>query len=195
MVGLGGACTHIATLLFAVDATVKIRDSKTVTQEPAYWLQPATHRHIRYREVGEIDFTSAMTKKKQLDEAIASGSPVSSRVRQPKNIAAPSPAELDSLFHGLSLGDTKPVVLSLLSPHSDLFVPKQAQVSFPAMLCDMFQDNLYKQPFHIVLERCFTITLAVTPQQVEAMATTAQANSRLWPKFRAGRVTASRFFL
>ena len=88
--GLGETCTHIATLLFAVDTTVKIRESKTVTQEPAYWLQPATHRQIRYREVGEIDFTSAMTKKKQLDEAIGSWSPVSSRVRQPKNIAAPS---------------------------------------------------------------------------------------------------------
>lgn len=195
MAGLGEACTHIATLLFAVDTTVKIRDSKTVTQEPAYWLLPATHREVRYREVGEIDFTSALTKKKQLDEAIASGSPVSSRVRQPKNIAAPSHAELDSFFRGLSLGDTKPVVLSLLPPYSDGFVPKQAQVNFPAVLSDMFQDELYKQPFHVVLEKCSSVTLAVTLQQAEAveMATRAQANSRLWPKFRAGRVTASRF--
>ena len=32
MAGLSEACTHIATLLSAVDITVKIRDSKTVTQ-------------------------------------------------------------------------------------------------------------------------------------------------------------------
>ena len=44
MAGLGEACTHIATILFAIDTTVKIRDSKTVTQEPAYWLLPATQR-------------------------------------------------------------------------------------------------------------------------------------------------------
>ena len=92
MAGLGEACTHIATLLFAIDTTVKIRDSKTVTQEPAYWLLPATHREVRYREVGDIDFTSVLTKKKKLDEAIATGSPVSSRFRQP------SPAELDIFF-------------------------------------------------------------------------------------------------
>ena len=49
MAGLGEACTHIATLLFAVDTTVKIPDSKTVTQEPAYWLLPSTHREVRYR--------------------------------------------------------------------------------------------------------------------------------------------------
>ena len=66
MAGLGEACTHIATLLFAIDTTVKIRDSKTVTQEPAYWLLPATHREVRYREVGDIDFTSALTKKKEI---------------------------------------------------------------------------------------------------------------------------------
>ena len=90
MAGLGEACTHTATLLFAIYTTVKIRSSKTVTQEPAHWLLPATHREVRYREVGDIHFTSALTKKKKLDEAVATGSPVSSRIRQPRNIPAPS---------------------------------------------------------------------------------------------------------
>ena len=133
MVGLGEACTHFATVLFAVDTTVKIRDSKAVTQEPAHWLLAATHKEVRYIEVGDIDFTSVLTNKKKLDEAIATGSSVPSRIRQPRNIPAPSPAELDICLSGLSLGASKPVVLSLVSAYSDGFVPKQAQVAFPAL--------------------------------------------------------------
>jgi hypothetical protein len=38
MAGLGEACSHMPALLFAIDTTVKIRDSKTVTEEPVYWL-------------------------------------------------------------------------------------------------------------------------------------------------------------
>ena len=135
---------------------------------------------------------SARTKKRKLDEATATGSPVSSRIRQPRNSPAPSPAELDIFFHGFSLGETKPLV----SPYSDGFVPKQAQVAFPALLLYIFKEDLYKQPFNVVLGRCSFVVLDVTQQQTEAVetATRAQVNSRLWPKFRAGSVTASRFY-
>ena len=200
MAGLGEACTHIATLLFAIDATVKMRDSKTVTQQPAYWLLPEARRGIHYREVGEIDFTSAQTNRKNLEESIASGlapSPLaaSPRVREPRKVIPPSDAELETFFHGLSLGDTKPAVLSPVSPYSDGFIPKQAQIVFPEMLRDLFRDDHYKQPFNIVLEHCMAVKLAVCSEQIEAVekATRAQSNSRLWPLFRAGRVTASKF--
>jgi len=62
----------------------------------------------------------------------------------PKEHSSTESCELDSLFHGLSLCDKKPVVLSLVSPYSDRFVPKHAQVTFPAVLCDMFSDGLNK---------------------------------------------------
>ncbi|KAK7476327.1 hypothetical protein BaRGS_00032445 [Batillaria attramentaria] len=38
--GLGETCSHVAALLFTVEATVRIRDSTTVTQKPAYWNMP-----------------------------------------------------------------------------------------------------------------------------------------------------------
>ena len=79
---------------------------------------------------------------------------MSSRIRQPRNIPAPSPAELDIFFRGLSLGDTKPALLSLVSPYSNGFVPKQAQVAFPALLPDLYKEDLYKQPFNVVLGKC-----------------------------------------
>ena len=47
MAGLGESCSHAGAVLFAVEAATRIRDSKTVTQEKAYWLLPAAHREIQ----------------------------------------------------------------------------------------------------------------------------------------------------
>ena len=41
MAGLGEACSRVASLMFYIDAAVRIRDSKTVTQEKAYWMLPS----------------------------------------------------------------------------------------------------------------------------------------------------------
>ena len=78
MAGLGEACSHIAALLFYIEAAVKIRDSKTVTEEKAYWLLPSACKSIEYKDVREISFMSAKMAKKQLDsrlEAAISATP------------------------------------------------------------------------------------------------------------------------
>ena len=51
MSGLGETCTHIAALLFAIDSMVQIRESKTVTEEKAYWLLPSSLKTVEYKEV------------------------------------------------------------------------------------------------------------------------------------------------
>lgn len=58
MVGLGDACIHIATMLFSIEATVKIRESRTVTETKSYWL-PASVKGVDYSKINGIDFTSA----------------------------------------------------------------------------------------------------------------------------------------
>lgn len=66
MAGLGEACSHVGALLFFVEATVRIRDSKTVTDEKAYWMLPS-RKSIQYAEVVDIDFTSPATLKRKFD--------------------------------------------------------------------------------------------------------------------------------
>ncbi|XP_021355877.1 uncharacterized protein LOC110451965 [Mizuhopecten yessoensis] len=60
MAGLGESCTHVAALLYSIEATVIVRNSKTVTQEKAYWL-PASVKGVNYSTLKDIDFTSAKT--------------------------------------------------------------------------------------------------------------------------------------
>ena len=38
--GLGEACSHVASLLWTVEAGVRLRDSMPVTQKKAYWVLP-----------------------------------------------------------------------------------------------------------------------------------------------------------
>jgi len=51
MAGLGESCTHVAALLFAIEASVRIRQSKTCTEEKAYWMLPSSLNKVSYSPV------------------------------------------------------------------------------------------------------------------------------------------------
>ena len=56
MAGLGESCSHVATLLWAIESGVRIRDSMTVTQKKAYWVIPTGVKDVPYAPVKSIDF-------------------------------------------------------------------------------------------------------------------------------------------
>lgn len=66
MARLGEVCTHIAAMFFTFMEIVRIRGTQTVTQDPAYWKFPASVESIEYKEVKDIDFTSAKALKRSL---------------------------------------------------------------------------------------------------------------------------------
>ena len=72
MAGLGEACSHVASLMFYIDAAVKIWDSKTVIQEKAYWMLPSALDKVDYVPVSDMDFSLPSTKKRKLDKNIES---------------------------------------------------------------------------------------------------------------------------
>ena len=57
MAGLGEYCSHVGTVLFYVEFAVNLRDSKTCTEEKAYWLLPG-YKKVEYKPLPDIDFTS-----------------------------------------------------------------------------------------------------------------------------------------
>ena len=69
MAGLGESCTHVAALLFMIEATYQIKSSITATQTKAYWLPPSTKK-VDYDTVRNIDFSSTKTKKKTVQNSI-----------------------------------------------------------------------------------------------------------------------------
>ena len=66
MAGIGEVCSHVGAVLFYIETQVKIRESKTVTDEKAYWILPASMSKVQSKSTAEIDFTSAKSKKRKL---------------------------------------------------------------------------------------------------------------------------------
>lgn len=56
MAGLGETCSHVGSLLWAVEAGVRIRDSMTVTQKKAYWVIPTAVKEVPYSKIKDMNF-------------------------------------------------------------------------------------------------------------------------------------------
>ena len=95
MAGLGESCTHVAALPFAIEAAVRIRETKTVTAEKAYWVLPSSLDKVPYSPVSDIDFTSPQTKKKTIDKDIDQGA----------KTQAKRPIKLESFFDFENYGE------------------------------------------------------------------------------------------
>ena len=142
MAGLGETCSHVGALLFAVEATVKIRESKTVTQEKAYWLLPTGNQAIEYKPVRNIDFRSSKTLKRQLDTSIACGlTPKTPDRKQLPDIPEPSASELQTLFRSIHETDKKPAILSIIPEFANNYVPTPMTDKFPMVLTELRDDK------------------------------------------------------
>ena len=54
--GLGETCSHVASLLWAIEAGVRMRDSMTVTQKKDYWILPPSLKDVPYAPLSQIQF-------------------------------------------------------------------------------------------------------------------------------------------
>jgi hypothetical protein len=197
--GMGEACSHVGATLFYLDAINKLKDSTTVTGEKAYWVLPSSGAmggfEVGYREISDIDFTKPETLKKKIDQTICgqpSSSP-SSVVNKHINLT-PGEDELGNFFQKLSLGPSKPAVLSIVPPYSQAYKPKSTDHIYPTILSELYDPNNIDMNYKELVEMGKNIRLTVTPEQREAVeeATREQASSRVWHRFRTGVVTASR---
>ena len=67
MAGLGKTCTHVAAVLFYLEAIYRLKGDETCTQHKCEWIMPKFQKNMDYLP---YRFTSAKGKKKKLDVAI-----------------------------------------------------------------------------------------------------------------------------
>ena len=122
------------------------------------------------------------------------GSEASSDEAVSKSGTSPTDAEMEQFFNNLSLCGTKPAILSLVSPHSDTYVPKVSLPTFPQPLTSLRNPGNCKLNYLDLLEACDNVSIEVTDDMAQAVEkeTRKQSKTSLWFKYRAGRVTASR---
>ena len=142
MAGLGEACTHVATLLFASEANVPVRELKTVTQEEAYWVFPSVVKAVKYSPLADINFTSAKTKAKMLSKCLESSVEVCSEipVNTEKGFVVPPPTqdEVDEFLQKLHATGTKSAVLTVTIPYSVEFAPSFVSARWLSSTSDQF---------------------------------------------------------
>jgi hypothetical protein len=188
MAGLGEACFHVAALLFTAEARNRLFKEVSCTSQLCAWLPPSM-QNVTYAPISDIDFSSPSTKRKKIMHG-------KSECKQPKQSSVPSPSqeELSTFFHNLSKTG-KPALLSIIPEHSDAYVMDYNLLSTP--LSNLFAEECMALSYNDLLERCesaFT-SIKVTEDQAKHIesATHDQAQSTVWFRYRAGRVTASRF--
>ena len=64
MAGLGETCTHAAAILVYLEAAARIQGKETTTQHKCEWIMPSFQKSGQYLPVKDIDFTSAIGKRK-----------------------------------------------------------------------------------------------------------------------------------
>ncbi len=212
MAGLGESCSHVASLLWAVEAGVRLRDSMTVTQKRAYWVLPPSVKDVPYSPLSGIKFKGKSSTLKEwkafrtpspaVDQTPSpnpspSPSPAVSRSTSPapvaKKIKAPTTEEVDKLYLSLSKCKSKPSVLSLIS-NSSAYVPKSLHPDLPPVLTTaLFDSDKLNMNYFDLLRVASEIEVIVTLEQCRAaeLNTRLQSGSPLWFQLRSGRITAS----
>ena len=64
MAGQGECCSHIASVLFYIDAWNRIKEKLSCTQVKCCWLLPASVKDVPYAPVADIDFRSTKNLNK-----------------------------------------------------------------------------------------------------------------------------------
>ena len=196
MAGIGKVCSHSAALLFTAEINAKMLKSTSCTSLPCMWL-PSMQK-VDYLPICEIDFSTPKKKLGKLTSSQSAERAESSCSNLSTAHAVPEPTddELKQLYQTLSESG-KPVILSIVPPHSDMFVPSSSSDSFPRTLTSLYNEDLLHVSYPELMNKCDDVFqhLKIRRQQAENLekATRGQLKNKLWFYHRAGRVTASNF--
>ena len=112
-------------------------------------------------------------------------------------VPKPTQDELDGLYRQLESTGRRPVLLSILPGYCDKFVPQSETGVLPPTLSTLFKNEFLQLSYPELLKECEESFLSITVTQQQAKnleeATRTQADSKTWFRYRAGRVTASKF--
>ncbi len=209
MAGLGETCSHVASVLWAIESGIRSRDSLTVTQKKAYWVIPHAIKQVPYATVNEISFVGKKKSQKLLFNtptpspsanqlspsapSVASTSTGECSTKRPP--LTPSQEEVSVFFASLASTSKHPAILSLIEPYSDKYVPSSLHEALPMCLSELKKPDYLEYSYSQLLKVARETPICLTMDQVQAVEskTKLQAKTPLWFRMRTGRVTASLF--
>lgn len=195
--GLAESCSHVASVLFYIEAWNRIHGKLACTQVKCSWLLPTYVNEVQYARVKDIDFRSAKKLKENLDEKINSMSENTTTFerdgmtpnRSSVKVSA-SREEMSALFEKLNQCQIKPVILSVVEDYADQFVAKSRTVP---VVSDLFQTENLDLDYPALLRKCASLKLDISAEEISRveMDTRSQAKGAGFFRHRAGRIGAS----
>ena len=199
--GLAESCSHVASVLFYIEAWNRIHGKLACTQVKCSWLLPTYVNEVEYKRVKDIDFRSAKKLKESLDKKIDSLSNTTTPPQQyaseqgrktPLNVDArpSSTAEMSAFFDKLNQCNVKPVALSLTKDYADQFVAKSRSVP---VVSDLFETVNLELQYPELLRKCVNVQLDISNEDISKVEldTRSQAKGSGFFRHRAGRIGAS----
>jgi len=144
MAGIGEVCSHVGAVLFYIDAQIRLRENKTITDKKAYWMLPSTINKVQFKSVQAMDFTSAKSKKRKLDDSIEtslSEPSCSYKQRKMPEVPVPTKTDLDSLFKNLYDRGSKSAILAIVPEYAEAYQPKALNPKLPFLLTELSDDE------------------------------------------------------
>ena len=106
-------------------------------------------------------------------------------------------SSVDHFLDKLATVNPSASILSTVMEHSDRFIPKSCTQELPLCLSSLYDAQYLDLSYHELIAKSLEVydSIAVDVDQAVRLeeVTKKQSKSKLWFRFRAGRVTASRF--
>lgn len=170
--GLTESCSHVASVLFYIEAWTRIHGRLACTQVKCSWLRPTYVNEVPYARVKDINFRSAKKYKYNLDKKIDSlsenvATPQQNSTQQESNIRHSkldtSTEEMSALFEKLNQCKVKPVALSLVNNYPDQFVAKSRTVP---VVSDPFETENLDLEYPDLSKKCANLTLGISVEDI-----------------------------
>lgn len=190
MAGLGETCSHVAALLFKIEAAVRLGyTSSAPTDELCKWNQSFVSK-VQPATIAEINFYKQEAKQKVLLKANVQHCAVVTDTGELSDVQ-------QQFLSSLSKVEGPPVILSTFHDFSLPFVVSETvhSVKLPMPLTELYHEannELNESQFATLVSKTI-LALSVTAEQSDYVesVTTAQSSCLQWYEQRAGRITAS----
>lgn len=188
MAGLAESCSHVAAVLFKVEAAVKLGyTTKACTELPCAWNNDYVKK-VGPDPVAKINFFSEKRKRK-----------AANRSNKKKQVFSASTSEQQEQFlNSIKQLEKKPLVLSCFNGYSEDFHWKKApkrNPKIPPPLSSLYTVENEKLTDDELHKKCETVlrTMKLSEEEVDfvARSTKGQKDNLLWHQQRVGRITSS----
>lgn len=199
MAGIAETCTHVAAMLFKLEAVVRCREMPTVTGQPAYWMIPSNMTKVGAEAGHRIDFTSAKAKRKSFNRLLDGEELSMPALRTSSNTTSKFGVATDeqwmSYLAQLQKVSPKAAVLSNYPSYCDAFADPIQPLSAPTSLRHLRDEQMDGTELSALRLHCKTligkVDVSLDQAQLVERQTKKQHQSSSWYHFRTGRITAS----